>query len=80
LAEHFLGSRAEQPELFEDRRRIGSLKVDGDKVRVERGRAFGGVWIAHKLWQTLRLDEFCEGVMPQGQDDPTPVWWTRGLV
>ena len=54
LAKHFLGPRAQQPELFEDTNRIGPLKVNGDKVRVEHGRAFGDVWLAYKLWQTLR--------------------------
>ncbi len=46
LAKHFLGPRAEQQELFEDTTKIGALKVKGDKVRVERGRAFGDVWLA----------------------------------
>jgi transposase len=68
LAKHFLGPRAEQKEFFEDTTRIGTLKVKGDKVRVEHGRAFGDVWLAHKLWQTLRLDEFCEKVLEQGKE------------
>lgn len=68
LARHFLGPRASQPELFEDTQRIGPLKVKGGKVRVERSRAFGDVWLAHKLWETLRLDKFCESVMPEGQE------------
>lgn len=68
LAKHFLGPRSRQQELFEDTSKIGSLKVKGDKVRVERGRAFGDVWLAYKLWQTLRLDEFCEAVLPQGKE------------
>lgn len=68
LAKHFLGPRAQQPELFEDTSRIGPLRVKGDKVRVERGRAFGDVWLAYKLWQTLRLDRFCEEVIERGKE------------
>ncbi len=68
LAKHFLGRRAQQKELFEDTTKIGALKVKGDQVRVEHGRAFGDVWLAHKLWQTLRLDEFCNKVLEQGKE------------
>lgn len=68
LAKHFLGPRAQQKELFEDTTEIGSLKVKGNKVRVEHGRAFGDVWLAYKLWQVLRLDEFCETVLESGKE------------
>lgn len=68
LAKHFLGAHADHPELFEDTTKIGSLKVKGDKVRVEHGRVFGDVWLGHKLWQTLRLDEFCDAVLPRGKE------------
>ena len=30
-----------------------------DRVRVERGRAFGDVWLGWMLWRALRLDELC---------------------
>ncbi len=68
LAKHFLGPQVNQRDLFEDTGKIGPLKVKGDRVRVERSRAFGDVWLAHKLWQTLRLDKFCEAVLPEGQE------------
>jgi transposase len=60
LARHFLGPQASQPGLFEDTRELAPAQVRTGKVRVERGRAFGGVWLAWTLWQALRLDEFCE--------------------
>jgi len=74
LARHFLGPRALQRELFEDTSKIGALKVQGDKVRVEHGRAFGDVWLAYKLWQVLRLDEFCESVIEPGKEE---VRWSQ---
>jgi hypothetical protein len=46
LAEHFLGPRARQRALFENTERSESLKVQIDKVRVERSRSFGDVWLA----------------------------------
>lgn len=68
LAKHFLGRSARQKELFEDTTKIGSLKVKGDKVRVEHSRAFGDVWLAHKLWQALDLDKFCASVLEHGKE------------
>ena len=68
LAKHFLGQRAEQEESFEDTSDVGSLRVKGSKVGVEHGRVFGDVWLAHKLWETLRLDKFCEAVLPKGNE------------
>lgn len=68
LAKHFLGPRAHQLELFEDRREIEPVRVKTNKVRVERSRSFGNVWLAWKLWQALDLDEFCRSKLPQGRE------------
>lgn len=68
LAKHFLGKRPRQKELFEDTTKVGRLKVEVDKLRVERCRAFGQVWMAHKLWQALGLDHFCETVFEEGKE------------
>ena len=69
LAKHFLGPRARQRELFEDDRApVKPLKVHIDRVRVERSRSFGDVWLAWKLWQALGLDVFCETVFPKGRE------------
>ncbi len=68
LAKHFLGPRADHNELFEDTAKVGSLKVKGDKVRLEKSRSFGDVWLAYKLWQALRLDEFCDRVLERGRE------------
>jgi transposase len=68
LAEHFLGPRSRQRELFEETDKVEPLKVLIDKVRVERSRAFGDVWLAWQLWKALGLDAFCETVFDAGRE------------
>jgi transposase len=67
LARHFLGPKATQPELFEDARELPVAKVRVGRVRVERCRSFGAVWLGWTLWRSLKLDEFCERVLPRGR-------------
>ncbi len=69
LARHFLGDRAEQLDLFEDRTPLGEARVQLDKVRVERGRVFGDVWLAWVLWKALHLDSFLFGIMETGREE-----------
>ena len=60
LARQITG-RGDQRELFEDAESgEASASVRIDRVRVERGRSFGDVWLGWQLWQALRLDELCE--------------------
>ena len=68
LARHFLGARADQPELFEDTRELTPAQVKVGKVRVERGRASGGVWLGWTLWRVLDLDAFCERHLSKGKE------------
>ena len=68
LARHFLGPKADQSELFEDRRALSTADVRLGKVRAERCRAFGDVWLAWTLWRALKLDELCERVLPKGRE------------
>ena len=68
LAEHFLGPRSRQRELFEDAEKTEPLKVLIDKVRVERSRSYGNVWLAWQLWKALGLDASCETVFDDGQE------------
>lgn len=67
LAKHFLGKRADQLNLFEDQRTLPVAQVRTDDVRVERGRAFGDVWLAWVLWKSLELDTFCERAFSTGR-------------
>lgn len=60
--------RGEQRDLFEETPVPHTVAVRVDQVRVERGRAFGGVWLGWTLWRALQLDEACERLMPTGRE------------
>ncbi len=68
LAQQLLGA-GQQRELFENpgggEQRI---TVRLDQVRVERARAFGGVWLGCTVWRALKLDELCAELMPPGRE------------
>jgi transposase len=50
------------------------VQVRLDRVRWERPRDFGQVFLAHHLWKLLGLDALLEGVMPAGDEEiPWPV-------
>ena len=38
------------------------------EVWLERGRAFGDVWLGGTLWRALRLDTLCAGLLPPGRE------------
>ena len=40
------------------------VQVDVRRVRVERGREFGGSWLALKLWQALEFAPLLERCLP----------------
>jgi transposase len=68
LARTIMG-RAEQCELFEE----GSaedytVEVRLNRIRLERGRSFGDVWLGWTLWRALRLDEVCADLLPPGRE------------
>jgi transposase len=68
LARHMTG-RAEQFELFEDRTaKPTSVEVRLDRVRVERSRSFGDVWLGWTLWRALELDRLCDELMVGGRE------------
>lgn len=68
ISRHFLGSRADQRELFEDTAELSPKTVHMGRVRVERGRAFGDVWLGWTLWRALELDSFCAQHMAEGRE------------
>lgn len=45
------------------------VEVDVKRVRVERGRQFGGYWLGLEVWKKLGLGSFVEGVMPGGREE-----------
>ncbi len=67
LARQITG-RGDQRDLFEASASAeATASVRLDRVRVERGRSFGDVWLGWRLWKALRLDELCEELLPRGR-------------
>jgi len=44
------------------------VEVDLKRVRVERSRRFGGVWLGQQLLRRLELDRFLEETLPGGRE------------
>ena len=49
-----------------------------DRVRLERGRLFGNVWLGWTLWRALQLDTLLERLQPPGREDVP--WATMAAV
>ena len=60
--------RDDQRELFEDPAHEVSVPVRLERVRLERGRSFGDVWLGWTLWRALKLDAVCAAVLPEGRE------------
>jgi hypothetical protein len=68
LAQEMVGAGV-QRELFEaspggER----SIAIRLDRVRLERARSFGAVWLGWTLWRALRLDQLCSELLPIGRE------------
>jgi len=70
LARSITGGAAasSQRHLFEGDDSPEAVAVKFGKVRLERSRAFGAVWLGWLLWQALKLDELCRGLLPAGRE------------
>jgi len=71
LAERICGVRGEQQRaFFEDdpSSEPPTVGVRLDRLRVERQRRFGDVWLGVTLWQALQLDTLCADVLPVGRE------------
>jgi Transposase DDE domain len=78
LARAITGDR-EQPDLFAPAERSPEpVRVRLDRVRLERGRTFGDVWLGWTLWRALHLDEVCERLLPVGREEVP--WATMAAV
>ena len=55
-----------QGDLFEVA--TAPVAVRLDRVRIERGRTFGGVWLAWQLWRALKFDEVLAELLPAGRE------------
>ena len=68
LAESIAGLER-QPGLFDEDVPAEPVRVDLRRLRLERGRRFGDVWLAWKLWQAVGLDRLLEQLLPCGRED-----------
>ena len=69
LALMMTGRSSGQGDLFEAPRPSSeTVAVRLDQMRVERGRAFGDVWLGYTLWRALKLDTLCEELLPVGRE------------
>ena len=71
LAERICGVRVEQQRSFfedEPSSEPQTVAVRLDRLRVERQRRFGDVWLGVTLWQALQLDTLCADVLPVGRE------------
>src|SRR6266853_5526535 len=77
LARAITGGR-EQPDLFEavDSDDVSAIRLK--RIRLERGRSFGDVWLAWTLWRALRVDEELERLLPAGREAVS--WATMAAV
>lgn len=74
-----MSGRREQLNLFEPKlsgEEVVPIRVQD--VRVERGRAFGDVWLGYQLWKMLRLDEACTHLMDEGREQVP--WATMAAI
>jgi transposase len=58
-----------QPGLFDEDLPTEPVTVVPARLRLERGRRFGDVWLAWRLWQALGLDTWLEKRLPRGRED-----------
>jgi transposase len=68
LAESLVGVER-QPGLFDDDPPSTLLRVDVRRLQLERGRRFGDVWLAWRLWQAVGLDRLLVQLLPPGRED-----------
>jgi hypothetical protein len=58
-----------QPGLFDAPVPAAPIALQLAQLQLERGRRFGDVWLALKVWQALRLDELFEQLIPEGREE-----------
>jgi len=54
------------------------IPVRLNRIRLERGRTFGDVWLGWTLWRALRLDALLERLLPEGRE--AVPWATMAAV
>jgi transposase len=77
LARAITGER-EQPDLFAGEPTDEAIPVRLKRLRLERGRTFGDVWLGWTLWRALKLDEVLARLVPEGREEVP--WATMAAV
>src|SRR5881409_3355398 len=67
LARAITGDR-EQSDLFIGDEADELIAVRLKRIRLERGRTFGDVWLGWTLWRALKLDEVLTRWLPEGRE------------
>jgi transposase len=67
LARHLIGS-PEQAQLFNDGSEHLTVPVRLKRIRIERLRRFGDVYLALALWRGTSLEQICEQLLPIGKE------------
>jgi|HubBroStandDraft_5_1064220.scaffolds.fasta_scaffold24117_2 transposase len=68
LAERIVGVER-QPGLFDDDLPAEPIPLELRGLKLERGRRFGDVWLAWRLWQAVGFDQLLEQLLPQSRAD-----------
>jgi transposase len=77
LARTITGDR-DQADLFIAEDADEAISVRLKRIRLERGRRFGDVWLGWTLWRALRLDEALTRLLPEGRE--AVPWATMAAV
>jgi hypothetical protein len=77
LARAIMGDR-EQPDLFAPPEADAAIPIQLKRLRLERGRTFGDVWLGWLLWRALHLDDLLERLLPEGRE--AAPWATMAAV
>jgi transposase len=77
LARAITGDR-DQPDLFVEDHADAAIPGRLKRIRLERGRRFGDVWLGWTLWRALRLDEALTRLLPEGRE--AVPWATMAAV
>ncbi len=77
LARAITGDR-EQSDLFIADDADELIPVRLKRIRLERGRTFGDVWLGWTLWRALKLDEILARLLPEGRE--AVPWATMAAV
>jgi hypothetical protein len=77
LARAITGDR-DQFDLFLTEDADEAIPVRLQRIRLERGRGFGDVWLGWTLWRALRLDDALTRLLPEGRE--AVPWATMAAV